>query len=275
MVFEQRPDEIFSDVVSRGLETIKNTISGVTDIIRSGDETLRELDDALTGSRPRFGETPQETFTNVLDMLHGTLEEAKEQRSANVDTVVQKARGILTRINEAEPAWRPAPLGRETPSQLFRAALRDLRGSNSMIRLAQGAGTLDDLNGLAKWADDLKGRIDQLRQPVAPEAAPQPAKASTPKAPTKKSKKDTTPKAAPEADAVRFAQAVAEEYGGDEVKGWAKDFSDGKISEKQWISRLTTHAAAKKDSIEDILEKANQRIAREDNANKEPQPEEK
>jgi hypothetical protein len=275
MVFDRRPEELFTEVVSRGLETLKTTIDGFTEVIRAGDETIRELDGALTGNQPRFGETPQETFMNVLDMLHGTLEDAREKQSATVPSVVQKARQILTRINQAEPEWRPGPLGRETPSQIFRAALRDLRASNSIIKLAQGAGTLDDLKSLSDWADDVKARIDSLQHQQVPQQRPETTKIPGPKVSAKKPKKDTTPKTAPEPDGVRFALAVAEEYGDSKVKGWAKEYADGKISEQQWISRLTTHAAAEKDNIDDILERANKRLAREENAEVESLSEEK
>lgn len=289
MVFDRRPEEVFSDVISRGLETLKTTIDGVTQALRTGDEAIRDLDDALTGSRPKFGETPQETFVNILDMLHSTLEDAKEKGSAAAEPVVQHAREILTRINSAEPGWRPAPVGVHSSADVFRMALRDLRGSNAIIRLAQGRGSLDDLQGLSAWADDVKDRIDQLKPSTTAQAATEPVQEKAPKvqekapkAPAKKSKKDTTPKVAPNQAAVRYALAVAEEYtlqgrmyGDDKVKGWAKEFADGKISEEQWISRLTTHAAAEKDNIDDILERATQRINRENDANKESQPEER
>lgn len=273
MVFEQRPDELFGEAIKRGLDTLKTTIDGVSHVIRTSDETIRELDDALTGSRPKFGETPKESFLNVLDMLHGTLEDAQEKGSTSAASVVQKSREILARINAMEPAWRQGPLSRETPADLFRTAVRDLRASNSMIRMAQGTGTLDDLKGLSAWADDVKERIEQTKPTpgtVKPKPSPKkvevPQPEEAPKAKAKKPKKDTTPKATPLPDDVRLALAVAEEYGDDKVKGWAKELSDGKISEPQWITRLTTHAAAERDNIDDILERANQRIAREGNA---------
>jgi hypothetical protein len=73
---------------------------------------------------------------------------------------------------------------------------------------------------------------------------------------------------------VRLALAVAEEYGDDKVKGWAQEFAGGKISEQQWISRFTTHAAAERGNIDDVLARAEQRMAREDNARKESPTEE-
>lgn len=274
MVFDQRPDELFAEVVQRGLTIFKATIEGVSQVIRTGDGTIRELDDALTGSRPRYGETPQESFMTVLDMLHGTVQDAREKDSATAASVVQKAREILARINAVEPAWRPGPLGTKTPADVFRTALRDLRASNSMIRMAQGAGSLDDLKGLSDWADDVNDRIEQMkpsltapRATTSPEKAEVPSAEAAPKAKGKRAKKDTTPKTVPQPEEVAFANAVAEEFGDKEVKGWAQEFADGKISESQWINRLTTHAAATRDSLDDVLARAEQRVARERNAN--------
>ena len=185
MVFDQRPDELFASVVQRGLETFRNTIEGVSQVIRTGDQTVRELDDALTGSRPKFGETPQETFTTVLDMLEGTLVEAREKGSAAAPSVTQHAREILGRINAVEPAWRQGPVSLRTAPDIFRSALRDLRGSNSLIRLAQGQGSLTDLDGLSKWADDLKERLGQVKSPAQSTQVPA-ATEPTPKARKKK-----------------------------------------------------------------------------------------
>lgn len=272
MVFDRSPDEMFRDVTQNALDVFKTAvegaktaIGGVSEMIKSGDSTLKELDDALTGGRPKFGEQPQETFTNVLEMLHGTLEDAREKQSADSASVVQKAREILSRINQVEPAWRPAPMGMNTLSDVFRGALRDLRGSSSLLRLAQGQGTIDDLKGLSEWADDLKKRLEKVQNaPAAAEAPATPAAAPS-KAKAKKPKKDTTPKAKPDDQAVTFALAVAEEYGDAKVKGWAQEFAKGKISEAQWQSRLTNHAAADRENIDDVIERALARVAREQN----------
>jgi hypothetical protein len=288
MVFDHSPDEIFREVVQRGLDTFKSAIEGakgaigdISAVIRTGDETLRDLDDALTGGRPKFGEPPQETFTNILEMLHGTLADAREKQSAAAASVVQKSREILNRINLVEPAWRPGPMSMTTMNDVFRGAMRDLRASNSLIRLAQGQGTLDDLKGLSDWADDLKGRLNQVTDKteavIAPAASestsaesekPNATRRAAPSKPrAKKAKKDTTPKSKADPQAVTFALAVAEEYGDNKVKEWAQEFADGKISEAQWQSRLTNHAAAVRDNLDDVFERALARVAKERDAN--------
>ncbi len=266
MVFNQRPDELIADVIQRGLTTFKTTIEGVTEVIRAGDSTLQELDNALTGSRPRYGETAQESFMAILQMLSGTLEDAREKKSATAMSVTQKSREILARINAVEPAWRPGPLTRTAPDDIFRAAMRDLRSSNSLIRLAQGAGTIEDLEEISRWAGDLNQRIEHMKVSAAEPKSPAPgprAAAADKKTVGKKPKKDTTPKAKPQSADVAFALAVAAEMDDDKVKGWAKEFASGKISEDQWVTRLTTHAAKDKDSLDDIFARAEQRVAKE------------
>ena len=173
------------------------------------------------------------------------------------------------------PGARPSAIN--SPSDVFRMALRDLRASNSLIRLAQGTGEVADLEQLGTWADDLTKRLNTVQEATGKKRTPPARRAavtegSEPKqlAPAKKTKKDTTPKNKPADVDVAFAKAVAEEYNDDQVRGWAKDFASGKISEQQWISRLTTHAASTKDTLDDIFDRAGQRLAKEQNANSGP-----
>lgn len=267
MVFDRRPDEMFSDMLQQALTTFKDAVGNITGAIRSGDETLRDMDDALTGGRPRVVETPQETFGNILEQLEAAIAEARDKGSAAAPSVAQRAREILGRINTVEPAWRPGPASLTRPGDVFRAALRDLRASNSLIRLAQGNGTLEDLEGLSKWAGDLSDRINQIKAPQPAASAPSTVETSPRKAQPKKPKKDTTPKAVPADADVVFARAVAAEMNDEKVTGWAEEFAKGKISEAQWVSRLTNHAAATRETLDDVYERANQRVAKEANAN--------
>ena len=110
MVFDRRPDEVFMEVTQRALEVFKSGVSTVSTTIRSGDQMLGEMNDALVGGRPKFGETPTETFEAVYNMLTATLEDAREKKSAAAPSVVQKSREILAKVNAAEPAWRSGPV---------------------------------------------------------------------------------------------------------------------------------------------------------------------
>lgn len=276
MVFDRRPDEMLLDMTQNALDGLKNTIQMVTSGIQTIDEGVRSVDDALTGSRPKFGEPPAETFMGVLDMLHGTLEEAREKGSATNSVVVQNARQILTRINEAEPASKPAPAGLRTANDIFRVALRDLRGSTALIRLAGGQGSVNDLEGLSKWADDLNARLEQLKPPAAPTPALEAAQTATeappetetapakrpPSKPPRKTKRDTTPKQPPSDADIVFARAVSEELNDEKVTRWFGEFEKGKISEAQWISRLTNHCAATRETLDDVFERAGTRLAK-------------
>jgi hypothetical protein len=291
MVFDRRPDEVFMEVTQRALEVFKSGVATVSTTIRSGDQMLGEMNDALVGGRPKFGETPTETFEAVYNMLTATLEDAREKKSAAAPSVVQKSREILAKVNAAEPAWRSGPSSMANVSDVFRMALRDLRGSNSLIRLAQGGGQVEDLEQLGKWAGDLENRIKTVQEATAPKspAAGRRRAASQPKqlppaangsaegperpekpVPAKRAKRDTTPKAKPQPAEVAFANAVAAEIGDPKVQQWATDYGNGKISEQQWITRLTTHVAPSRETLDDVFARAEARMVKEMNGNPGP-----
>ncbi|KKK47285.1 hypothetical protein LCGC14_3156770, partial [marine sediment metagenome] len=77
------------------------------------------------------------------------------------------AREILGKVTKAEPAWRPAPAMMRTVNDIIRMSLRDLRGSQNLFRLAQGNGTLDDLDSLTKWADEISDRVGKTQKVIA------------------------------------------------------------------------------------------------------------
>ena len=277
MVMEDGPDKVLADVVRTGIETFKSVVEGVTSVIRTGDYTLRDLDSALTGGPSPEYSNPEQSFLEVVALMQAALEEARQKGSANNPAVVQRAREILGKVTKAEPAWRPAPAMMRTVNDIIRMSLRDLRGSQNLLQLAQGTGTLDDLDSLTKWADEISDRVGKTQQVIAqpkpsatpsePATAPQqsvlvPAPVEKPKGKVKK-KRDTTPKSKANPEDIAFAQAVGEEMGDLKVKGWAQDFANGKISEKQWISRLTNHAAAGRETLDDVFARATERMAKE------------
>lgn len=277
MTTNDRPDQVFADIVRQGLETLKTTIEGVTTVIRSGDTSLRDLDNALTGRPVADVGNPDEAFLQVVALMQAAMQEAHEHGSATSPEVVQKAREMLSRITKEEPAWRPGPTVVKTINDAIRVALRDLRASKNLLSLARGQGSLDDLESLTQWADDFSKRMNLTQQMIA-QPKPQPV-AETPSQPVisdftpvrtepespppKKKKRNTTPKNKPNPDDVTFAKAVAAEFGDTKVIEWAQQFENGKISEKQWISRLTNHAAATRDSLDDVFARAHDRMAQE------------
>ena len=277
MVMKDGPDKVLADVVRTGIETFKSVIEGVTSVIRTGDSTIRDLDSALTGGPAPESSNPEQSFLEVVALMQSTMEEARSKGTATAPAIIQRSREILGKVTKAEPAWRPGPAMIRTVNDVIRMALRDLRSSQNLLRLAQGTGTLDDLDSLTKWADEISDRVGKTQQVIAQpkpsktlvEAVSEPQGAvlvpvSVAKKETKtKKKRNTTPKTKANPEDIAFAQAVAEEMGDIKVKGWAKDFADGKISEKQWISRLTNHAAAGRESLDDVFAQATERMAKE------------
>ncbi len=276
MVSDNRPDKVLADVVRTGIETFKSVIEGVTSVIRAGDGTIRDLDSALTGAPAPESSNPEQSFIEVVALMQAAMEEAKAKGTPNNPGVVQRSNEILGKVTRAEPAWRPGPAMIRTVNDVIRASLRDLRGSQYLLRLVQGSGTLDDLDNLTKWADEISERVGMTREviaqpkpsltPVAPATEPQeavlvPVPVPKTKATTKK-KRNTTPKKKANPEDIAFAKAVAEEMGDTKVKEWADQFESGKISEKQWISRLTNHASSSRDSLDDVFARATERMAK-------------
>jgi len=291
MVSGDRPDKVLADVIRTGIETFRSAIDGVTSIIRQGDHTLRDLDSALTGSPAADSSNPEQAFLEIVSLVQATMLEAQQTGTANNPAVVQRAREILGRVSRAEPSWRPGPAIIRTVNDVIRMALRDLRGSETLLHLAQGTGTLQDLESLTQWADSLSDRVSKTQKmvaqpkpsitpsaPVSQEPVPAPSETVSqepvlvpppkPKKSKPKKKRDTTPQQKANSADVAFAQAVAEEIGDNKVLKWAKDFADGTISEKQWISRLTSHSASKRDSLDAIFERATKRLEKKGNEKK-------
>ena len=277
MVFEDRPEKVLADIVRTGLETFKSAVEGITAVIRTGDSTIKDLDSALTGGPAPESSNPEQSFLEVVALMQSAMEEARSKGTATAPAVIQRSREILGRVTKAEPAWRPGPAMIRTINDVIRMALRDLRGSEHLLKLAQGTGTLEDLESLSTWADELTSRVDKTQRVVAqpkpslkppePVSEPQepvlvPVPLSSTKTKTKK-KRDTTPKKKANPEDIAFAQAVAEEMGDNKVKEWVQQFADGKISEKQWISRLTNHAASSRETLDDIFARATERLNKE------------
>lgn len=253
------PDDLFQNMVRRGLTVFQTTIEEVSQVISAGDSALKDLDGALQGRQLAPSETTEQVFTGMLTLMQEMLAEARDKGDVSAGPVIQKAREVLTRINRVEPAWRPGPVSIKTTTDYFRMAMRDLRGSDSLVRLATGQGQPGDLDQLTSWANNINERLGKTAEPESKPRLKSQKQLAAPKPSARKKKSAiTTPE-------IVFAQAVAEELGDKEVNGWAKEFAGGKITEKQWISRLTTHVAAGRDTLDDIFARAEQRI-RERNA---------
>jgi len=167
MVMDRRPDEMLNDMLRRGIDVFKGAIQGVTEVLRTGDDAIKEMDDAVRGKPMAPGETPEDTFINVLALMKGAMEEARETGSATAPAVVQRARETLSRVTSMEPSWRTGPSIGKTATDMFRLVLRDLRGSESLVKLATGRGEINDLEKLIDWADDVGNRLGKAQKVVA------------------------------------------------------------------------------------------------------------
>ncbi|GAI88254.1 unnamed protein product, partial [marine sediment metagenome] len=167
MVMGKNRDKGLADIMQTGLETFKTTVGGITSILRTGDSAIKDLDSALTGSAPSAVVTPEESFLEVVALAEAAMQEAKEKGSTVAPAVVQRAREILNRVTRAEPAWRPSPSIIRTSNDVLRVALRDLRASQNLLKLAQGAGGLADLENLTKWADEVSQRLNNIQKVIA------------------------------------------------------------------------------------------------------------
>ena len=147
----------------------------------------------------------------------------------------------------------------KTSNDYFRMAMRDLRGSDSLIRLATGTARPDDLQQLTQWADDINSRLGRTKVTETVSKTKESIEVEVTSAPAK-SRAKRGKKAKPLEGDIAFARAVSEELADDKVKAWAEDFASGNISEAQWINRLTTHAAATRETLDDIYERAHKRL---------------
>lgn len=252
---EFHPEETLGEVLQRGIDVFKNTIQGVSEMLRVGDSAIKDLDDAMRGKPIAPGETPEETFLNVIAMIRGAVEEARETGSAAAPAVVQRAREALNRVTTVEPSWRVGPSVVKTAGDMFRMALRDLRGSDALIKLATGRGELGDLDQLIDWADSVTGRLDQVQRVIAepkrraekppekpperpqqPQGMPQKAAAGAKPKGSRKTKK----KANPDDNKVRdvIFGAFAEVTQDPELKAGADKVAQGQMPPDQYVDGL-------------------------------------
>jgi hypothetical protein len=155
-----------------------------------------------------------------------------------------------------------------SPSDVLRTALKNLRGSMALVRLANGGGSVDDVEEVARFAEELAGQLQpghpaahpvteptEARPTAVPRSAARPAKARPKGAGRGRKKKEP-----PNPSAVAFARAMGEEMGDATVKRWAEDLAAAKITEDQFIDRWSKKAGQGKSADpETLLARAKQR----------------
>ena len=229
MAENRHPGEFFQEAVLRGLDTIKSVVEGVTSALRVSDGALRQLDDAMTNQNPITpGENPEDTFLSVVATMRAAMEEARQNGSAKAPNVVQRSKEILKKVNAAEPEWRPGPAVVRTAADMFRVALRDMRGSASLINLATGRGDLNDLESLVNWTEEINDRLDKTQKVIA-----------EPK--LKKTKKAPKAKAQMTESQIRDTvfKGIAEATDDAELKELAEKVAKGQVPGDQFADEVT------------------------------------
>lgn len=272
------------DMVTQGLGLLGQGVNSIAQILHAGDSAVRQVDGALHGSPSPVPVPPTQAASEeqVAQQVASLIREGGQEASSSGNP---QGPGVVSRFQEALRTLFQLPLSGSlenladmlpSPMDMLRSGLRDLRGSMALVRLANGMGTLADVQEVANYAEVVANRVQALQAPVvAPAAPPAPprrppaAPAAAPTEPARRAPRKRTPrgtsqrssrrKKPDEADAA-FAQAVAEELGDDQVKGWAQEYSDGKMTEAQWIKKHTEHAAATRDSLDDVYQRAAVRV---------------
>ena len=260
------------DIIQKGLSMFNHGITGVADVLQSADSAVKALDTSLTGQKMSDPPPSQNATAGLVANQVVTL--VRQGRDAATQTSPQ-APGAVRGFQEAmrlllqQPEMPVTTLAdmMPSPTEVVRMGLKDLRMSTSLARLAQGAGTMEDVTQVAQFAEDLVGRVQQtlVRDPQPQTKADAPPADAPPKAPRKRrtrKKKETTltQQPPPEGD-IALAQAVAEEMNDDLVNEWFKEFEKGDIPEEEWVGRIGQYALKRgMESLDPIMEKANARL---------------
>ncbi len=243
-------EDPLGEFVRKGLAAVQQGIGTLTDVLRSGDLSVHEVDGALRGDRE--AESAEGLAGKVSELVRQGTEEAEADIGA--PTVAQRFRDAWQVLRGAQPI-----LFEGSPTDAIRAGLRDLRGSMALFRLASGTGSLNDLGEVTHFADSMVGRAERVVPAAESQVAAAPAKRTKPKTP-KTPKKPSTKRRKKRSKGVLFAKAVADELADPEMSGWQEKYAYGDIDEPEWVNRLTTWAAAKGyDDLDDIYARAVER----------------
>ena len=270
-----------------GLGIFNRGINGIADVLQSADSAVKALDTSLTGQKmgnpSGGGNVPEGLVANqVVTLVRQGRDAASQTGNAQSPGAVrgfQQAMAVL--FQHDMPAVNELANMMPSPTEVVQMGLRDLRGSTSLARLAQGGGTMEDVAQVAQFTEELVGRVQQTMVRPQPEAparkrlqrrtsnhAANPSNGTAnpdnkaPKQRRSRKKKETTlaQQSPPEGD-IALAQAVAEVMDDDTVNGWFKEFEQGTIPEEEWVGRIGAYAHKRgMDGLDGVLEQANARL---------------
>lgn len=281
MTEQKNPLEGIGEVLKRGLGFVNGSVGQMADVLNSADSSLRTLDTSLTG-RPAVQRSspvaaaspasmdPAQATTQAVELIRRGQQAAQQTGNLTNPSVTDPFRQLMNLLFNPSLAL-PSPDSLQglmpSPAQALQTGLQDLRGSMAVFRLANGAGTPDDLVGVVGFAESLLGRVNQAATTLtpSPSTSTTPAPALTPANPEEKPKGRTRgPRAKrqpPEPEIQALAKATAEELGDDGLRKDALKFSAGRLAESTFQKRVGKVAEAKGRDIEDVMNRAVEREA--------------
>lgn len=159
--------ESLNEFLRKGLETVGSVVDTANAVTRSMDGSIVSIDQALRGSTPPS--SPEQAWENIMAHLRSAKELARGGYAGS-PAVAQKAREILSIVNQV-PKSKPSDI--KTRNDMLCLSIRDLRGSQALMQLASGRGTIEDIDRLIGWMSDISGRVQrypQASQPIVQEA---------------------------------------------------------------------------------------------------------
>lgn len=207
MTERSNPLDSIAQAVRRGLGVVHDGVDQMSSVITSADSSLQQLDNSLTGRPPATAAPAATTFpanpgppmqqgevaARVVGLARQGQQAAQESGSLYSQQVTEPFRQLMGLLFEPSTA---RGLSSDTlqdilpsASQTVQTGLKGLRGSLSLIRLANGSATPDDLVSVIGLAESLMGQVQGVSQAVPP--APNPAPAPVPAAAPAKNKRRT------------------------------------------------------------------------------------
>ncbi len=286
-----------SNIVGRGLGVVGQGVNSLAQILSSGDEALRKVDGALHGTPPptpvpnQAGASEEQVAQQVVTLIREGSRDASSTGDPQDPGAASRFQGALRSLFQL-PLNAPFEALSDmlpSPAAMLTSGLRDLRGSMALVRLANGMGTLNDVQVVASYADTVVGRVQGLHNTfIAPALAPVPAPETQVSEEPAASPEPPAPEPAPAArrrrsssrsrgpsgnvpdatspktsrrkksrsNGVRFAEQVAADVNDPQVTAWKDEYAYGDIDEQAWIEHLSTWAAeAGYDSLDPIFER--------------------
>lgn len=148
------------DLVRDGLGLMGQGVNSVARVLQSADGAVRQVDSALTGRRGPAPASEGDVADRVVALVRQGRQEASETHP--------QAPGVVATFREALQNMNLMPVDSDvlpSPGDAVRTGLRDLRGSIALVRLVGGRGSLDDVEEVASFADNVIERVQ--RSPAA------------------------------------------------------------------------------------------------------------